>query len=198
MKKKYVYFFGDGKAEGNADMRNLLGGKGANIAEMVNLGMPVPSGFTLTTEVCNEFIKRKKKYPAGLKDQVKANLVRVEKIMKRKFGDEKDPLLLSVRSGAPFSMPGMMESVLNIGLTTKTIPGLIKKSGDPRFVYDAYRRLIAMYSDVVMEKAAGLEPEEGKGIRSQLERLLENVKKKKGYKSDLDLTAEDLKGLCEE
>ncbi|MDO9529131.1 MAG: pyruvate, phosphate dikinase [Syntrophales bacterium] len=198
MKKKYVYFFGDGKAEGGADMRNLLGGKGANIAEMVNLGMPVPSGFTLTTEVCSEFYKRKKNYPAGVEAQVKASLAQVEKIMKRKFGDENDPLLLSVRSGARASMPGMMESVLNIGLTTKTIPGLIKKSGDPRFVYDAYRRLIAMYSDVVMEKAAGLEPEEDEGVRSQLERLLKNVKKKRGYKSDLDLTADDLKGLCEQ
>ena len=196
--KKYVYFFGDGKAEGSADMKNLLGGKGANIAEMVNLGMPVPPGFTITTEACNEFFKRKKKYPAGIKDQVKANLVRVEKIMKRKFGGEKDPLLLSIRSGAPFSMPGMMETVLNIGLTAKSIPGLIEKSGDPRFVYDSYRRLIGMYSDVVMEKAIGMEPEEGKGVRSQLEHLLEKVKKKKGYKSDLDLTADDLKKLCEE
>ncbi len=195
---KYVYFFGDGKAEGSADMKNLLGGKGANIAEMVNLGMPVPSGFTITTEACNEFFKRKKKYPAGLKEQIKTSLAQVEKIMKRKFGGEKNPLLLSIRSGAPFSMPGMMETVLNIGLTTKTIPGLIKKSGDPRFVYDSYRRLIAMYSDVVMEKAVGLEPEEGKGIRSQLENLLEKVKKKKGYKNDLDLTADDLKKLCED
>jgi pyruvate,orthophosphate dikinase len=194
--KKHVYFFGDGKADGRTDMKNLLGGKGANIAEMVNLGMPVPPGFTLTTDVCNEFYERKKKYPAGLKQQVNAALAKVEKIMKRKFGDVKDPLLLSVRSGARASMPGMMETVLNIGLTTKTIPGLIKKTGDPRFVYDAYRRLLAMYSDVVMEKAAGIEPEEDDGIRSKLERLLEKVKKKKGYKTDLDLTADDLEALC--
>ncbi|MFH1675274.1 MAG: pyruvate, phosphate dikinase [Pseudomonadota bacterium] len=196
MKKKHVYFFGDGKADGRADMKNLLGGKGANIAEMVNLGMPVPPGFTLTTDVCNEFYERKKKYPSGLKQQVNAALAKVEKIMKRKFGDVKDPLLLSVRSGARASMPGMMETVLNVGLTTKTIPGLIKKTGDPRFVYDAYRRLLAMYSDVVMEKAAGIEPEEDDGIRSKLEHLLENVKKKKGYKTDLDLTADDLEALC--
>ncbi|MBW2646049.1 MAG: pyruvate, phosphate dikinase, partial [Deltaproteobacteria bacterium] len=154
MKKKHVYFFGDGKAEGRAGMKNLLGGKGANIAEMVNLGMPVPPGYTLTTDVCNEFYERKKKYPVGLKQESDKALAKVEKIMKRKFGDVKDPLLLSVRSGARASMPGMMETILNVGLTTKTIPGLIKKSGEPRFVYDAYRRLLAMYSDVVMEKAA--------------------------------------------
>jgi pyruvate,orthophosphate dikinase len=196
MKKKYVYFFGDGKAEGRADMKNLLGGKGANIAEMVNLGIPVPPGFTLTTEVCTEFYKRKRNYPPGLQKDVETALAKVEKIMKRKFGDAKDPLLLSVRSGARASMPGMMETVLNVGLTTKTIPGLIEKTGNPRFVYDAYRRLIAMYSDVVMEKAAGIEPGEDDGIRARLERLLEKVKKKKGYRNDLDLTADDLKELC--
>jgi pyruvate,orthophosphate dikinase len=193
---KYVYFFGAGKADGNATMKNLLGGKGANIAEMVKLGMPVPPGFTLTTEACTEFYARKQKYPAGLKKEVNKHLARVEKLMKQGFGDPKNPLLFSVRSGARASMPGMMETVLNIGLTSKTIPTLIKKTGNPRFVYDAYRRLIAMYSDVVMEKAAGLEPEEGKGIRSQLEALIDRVKAKKGYETDLDLTAEDWKSLC--
>jgi pyruvate,orthophosphate dikinase len=162
---------------------------------MVNLGMPVPPGFTITTEACNEFYRRNRKYPPGLKKEVETSLARVEKLMKQKFGDPQDPLLFSVRSGARASMPGMMETVLNIGLTSKTIPALINKTGNPRFVYDAYRRLIAMYSDVVMEKAAGIEPEEGKGIRAQLEGLIDKVKEKKGYDTDLDLTAEDWKSL---
>ena len=198
MAKKYVYFFGEGKADGDASMKNLLGGKGANMAEMVNLGMPVPPGFTITTEACVEFYEKKRKHPAGLKEQVAKNLVGVEKIMKQKFGNPQDPLLFSVRSGARASMPGMMETVLNVGLTTKTIPGLIKKTGNPRFVYDAYRRLIAMYSDVVMEKAAGVEPEEGMGIRPQLEALINKVKKKKGYTTDLDLNAEDWESLSDQ
>jgi pyruvate,orthophosphate dikinase len=193
---KYVYFFGGGKADGNAAMKNLLGGKGANIAEMVKLGMPVPPGYTITTETCNEFFKNNGKHPPGLKKEANAALARVEEIMNQNFGDPKNPLLFSVRSGARASMPGMMETVLNIGLTTKTIPTLIAKTGNPRFVYDAYRRLIAMYSDVVMEKAAGIEPEEGKGIRARLEALIDKVKKKNGYQTDLDLTAEDWEGLC--
>ncbi len=193
---KYVYFFGGGKADGNATMKNLLGGKGANIAEMVKLGMPVPPGFTITTDACNEFYRRKRKYPPGLAMEVKGHLARVERLMKQKFGDPQDPLLFSVRSGARASMPGMMETVLNIGLTSKTIPALIEKTGNPRFVYDAYRRLIAMYSDVVMEKAAGIEPEEGHGIRARLEALIDRVKHKKGYETDLDLSAEDWKSLC--
>ena len=192
---KYVYFFGDGKADGNTKMKNLLGGKGANIAEMVNLGMPVPPGFTLTTEACNEFYRRERKYPPGLHKAANAALARVEKLIKQKFGDPQNPLLVSVRSGARASMPGMMETVLNIGMTSKTIPTLIKKTGNPRFVYDAYRRLIAMYSDVVMEKAAGIKPEEGMGIRSQLEALIDKVKEKNGYETDLDLTAENWKSL---
>ncbi len=193
---KYVYFFGAGKADGSAKMKSLLGGKGANIAEMVNLGMPVPPGFTITTDACNEFFRNKRKHPPGLKKEVSVALARVEKLMSLKFGDPKDPLLFSVRSGARASMPGMMETVLNIGMTTKTIPTLIKKTGNPRFVYDAYRRLIAMYSDVVMEKAAGIEPEEGRGIRAQLEGMIDKLKETKGYQTDLDLTAEDWKGLC--
>ncbi len=193
--RKYVYFFGDGKADGNAAMKNLLGGKGANIAEMVKLGMPVPPGFTITTEACNEFYERNRTYPPGVRKQVMVNLARVEKLMNQKFGDPENPLLFSVRSGARASMPGMMETVLNIGLTSKTIPTLIKKTGNPRFVYDAYRRLIAMYSDVVMEKSAGIEPEEGRGIRAQLEGLINRVKAKKGYETDLDLTADDWKSL---
>ncbi len=193
---KYVYFFGAGKADGSAAMKSLLGGKGANIAEMVNLGMPVPPGFTITTEACNEFFRMKRKYPSGLKQEVNTALARVEKLMHQKLGDPQNPLLVSVRSGARASMPGMMETVLNIGLTSKTIPALIKKTGNPRFVYDAYRRLIAMYSDVVMEKAAGFEPKEGQGIRAQLEAMIDKVKERNGYETDLDLTAEDWKALC--
>lgn len=195
--KKYVYFFGEGKADGKADMKELLGGKGANLAEMCLLGIPVPAGFTITTEVCTYYYKNNKKYPQELEKQVKDALSKVEKIMGMKFGDPKNPLLVSVRSGARKSMPGMMETVLNIGLCSKTIPGLIKKTNNPRFVYDAYRRLIMMYSDVVMEKAAGIEPEEGKGIRVQLDKMLEELKHKKKYSSDADLTEEELKDLCE-
>jgi pyruvate,orthophosphate dikinase len=196
--QKYVYFFGGGKADGKAEMKNLLGGKGANLAEMVNLGIPVPPGFTITTEVCTLYYKNNKKYPKELKAQVDAAMAKVEKIMGKKFGDPNDPLLISVRSGARSSMPGMMETVLNIGLTTKTIPGLIKKTNNERFVYDAYRRLLMMYSDVVMEKAAGIEPKEGEAIRQKLEHAMDVMKIQKGYKSDTDLTVDDLKILCDE
>ena len=177
MAKKLVYFFGNGRADGNAGMKNLLGGKGANLAEMSGhkkLRLPVPPGFTITTEVCTLFYENKRKYPKELKGQVDAAMAKVEKIMGKKFGDPKDPLLMSIRSGARASMPGMMETILNAGLTTKTIPGLIKKTSNPRFVYDAYRRLMMMYSDVVMEKAAGIEPKtDHDGIRFKLEHALE-------------------------
>ena len=196
--RKYVYFFGAGKADGKAEMKNLLGGKGANLAEMTNLGIPVPAGFTITTEVCTLYYKNKRKYPKELAGQVEAAISRVEKIMGKKFGDPNNPLLVSVRSGARSSMPGMMETVLNVGLSTKTIPGLISKTNNERFVYDAYRRLMMMYSDVVMEKAAGIEPKDGHGIRHRLEHALETMKKRKGYKSDTDLTVGDLRLLCEE
>jgi pyruvate,orthophosphate dikinase len=196
--KKYVYFFGSGKADGKADMKNLLGGKGANLAEMTNLGIPVPPGFTITTEVCTLYYKNRRKYPPELKKQVDSALGRVEKIMGRKFGDAKNPLLVSVRSGARSSMPGMMETVLNVGLTTKTIPGLVKRTNNERFVYDAYRRLLMMYSDVVMEKAAGIEPEDGHGIRHALEKAMDKVKKAKGYTSDTEMSVDDLKKLCDE
>jgi pyruvate,orthophosphate dikinase len=198
--KRNVYFFGDGKADGKAEMKNLLGGKGANLGEMAGhpaLRIPVPPGFTITTDVCIYFYKHKNKYPKGLKEEVNAAMKKVEKTMGKKFGDSKDPLLISVRSGARQSMPGMMETVLNLGLTSKTIPGLVKKSGSERFTYDAYRRLITMYSDVVMEKAAGIEAKEGKGIRAQLEKLLAEKKKQKGVKLDTELNADDLKDLCE-
>ncbi len=195
--KKYVYFFGSGKADGKADMKNLLGGKGANIAEMTNLGIPVPPGFTITTEVCTLYYKNNRKYPKELTGQVETALTKVEKIMGKKFGDPNNPLLVSVRSGARSSMPGMMETVLNVGLTTKTIPGLVRKTNNERFVYDAYRRLMMMYSDVVMEKAAGIETE-GEGIRHKLEHVMQKMKDEKGYKNDTDLTVDDLKMLCDE
>ncbi len=196
--KKMVYCFGGGKADGNAKMKELLGGKGANLAEMASLGVPVPPGFTITTEVCTHYYKNKKKYPQGVEQQVNAALAKVEQIMGKKFGDPANPLLVSVRSGARSSMPGMMETVLNVGLTSKTIPGLVALSGDERFVYDAYRRLIMMYSDVVMEKAEGVEPAEDQGIRRQLEKIMDQLKRSKGCKSDTDMTAEDLKNLCEQ
>jgi len=196
--QKYVYFFGGGKADGKAEMKNLLGGKGANLAEMVNLGITVPPGFTITTEVCTLYYKNNKRYPKELNAQVDAAMAKVEKIMGKKFGDPNNPLLVSVRSGARSSMPGMMETVLNIGLTTKTIPALIKKTNNERFVYDAYRRLLMMYSDVVMEKAAGVEPKEGEAIRQKLEHAMDAMKIQKGYKSDTDLTVDDLKILCDE
>ncbi|HBH87481.1 MAG TPA: pyruvate, phosphate dikinase, partial [Syntrophaceae bacterium] len=195
MSGKYVYAFGGGKADGKAEMKELLGGKGANLAEMANLGIPVPPGFTITTEVCNHYYKHKKSYPPQLKNEVKKALSKVESIMKSKFGDPENPLLLSVRSGARSSMPGMMETVLNVGLNEKTIKGLIDKTGNERFAYDAYRRLIMMYSDVVMEKAAGIEPDEGKGVRVQLDHVMEAMKKKLGIIQDTDLTAADLKEL---
>ena len=197
MANKWVYAFGGGSAEGKADMKNLLGGKGANLAEMALLGIPVPAGFTITTEVCTYYYENEKSYPASLAKDVEKALHAVEKIMAMGFGDAANPLLVSVRSGARSSMPGMMETVLNVGLCSKTIPGLVKKTNNPRFVYDAYRRLIMMYSDVVMEKAEGIEPAEGQGIRQQLDRMLGEVKKAKNYKTDADIPAEDLKELCE-
>lgn len=195
--KKYVYLFGKGISEGRADMKELLGGKGANLAEMANLELPVPAGFTITTECCVDYF-RENRIPATLEAEVLAALKKVEKVMGMKFGSATNPLLVSCRSGARSSMPGMMETVLNVGLSSKTIPGLVKKTKNERFVYDAYRRLIMMYSDVVMEKAEGIEPEEGKGIRKILDEKLEALKKKKGYKSDTDLKVADLKKLCED
>jgi pyruvate,orthophosphate dikinase len=197
MSKKYVYSFGR-KSEGNTSMVNLLGGKGANLAEMSKLGIPVPAGFTITTECCTEFFAKGMKYPGALKQQVESALVIVEREMGMKFGDPKNPLLVSCRSGARKSMPGMMETVLNIGLCSRVIPGLIAKTKNERFVYDAYRRLITMYSDVVMEKAEGVEPVDGEGIRSRLEKIMDAVKRRKSYKSDTDLTVDDLKYLCTE
>jgi pyruvate,orthophosphate dikinase len=192
----YVYGFGNGKADGDATQADLLGGKGANLAEMAQMGLPVPAGFTLSTACCNDFLSSGGVYPSALREQVSAALKHVEDGMGMKFGDASNPLLVSCRSGARQSMPGMMETVLNVGLCPDTIPGLIKKTGNERFVYDAYRRLIMMYSDVVMEKAEGIEPVDGMGIRSQLDHIMEALKEKKGYLSDTDIPAEELKALC--
>ena len=184
---KWVYTFGNGKAEGDASMRNLLGGKGANLAEMNVVGLPVPPGFTVTTEVCTYYYNNNKTYPADLKDQVKAAVAHVEGIMGKKFADANNPLLFSVRSGARVSMPGMMDTVLNLGLNDETVKALAKASGSERFAYDSYRRFLQMFSDVVL--GADLDEYEG---------ALEAMKKAKGYKSDTDLTAEDLKELVNE
>ncbi|HRE38044.1 MAG TPA: pyruvate, phosphate dikinase, partial [Chitinophagaceae bacterium] len=198
---KYVYFFGGGKADGNESMKNLLGGKGANLAEMAGhpkLKLPVPPGFTVTTEVCTYYYANRKTYPKILKAQVQEALAKMEKLTGKKFGDAANPLLLSVRSGARRSMPGMMETVLNVGLNETTIKGITAQSGDERFAYDAYRRLIMMYADVVMEKAAGIEAKNGKGIRKVLDEKLEHIKHSKGYKSDTELTADELKDLVKD
>jgi pyruvate, orthophosphate dikinase len=194
---KMVYSFGGKSADGNAAMKELLGGKGANLAEMALLGVPVPAGFTITTEACTWYYENGRTFTPSVVAEVDKALARTEKIMGATFGDPENALLVSVRSGARKSMPGMMETVLNVGLCTKTIPGLVKKTGNPRFVYDAYRRLIMMYSDVVMEKAAGVEPAEGKGIRVQLDRMLHDLKKARGAATDADLSADDLKDLAE-
>jgi pyruvate,orthophosphate dikinase len=198
---KYIYFFGGGKADGNESMKNLLGGKGANLAEMAGhpaLRLPVPPGFTVTTEVCTYFYDHKKIYPKTVKPQVEEALARMEKMTRKTFGDEKNPLLVSIRSGARRSMPGMMETVLNVGLNDKTIKGMIAHSGDERFAYDAYRRLIMMYADVVMEKGGGIEVKNGKGIRKILDEKIEHIKHLQGYKSDTELTAGELKSLVKD
>ena len=195
---KYVYTFGGKTAEGNASMKNELGGKGANLAEMCLLKLPVPAGLTITTECCTAYYQNNCQLPAGLMDEVHAGMKNMESIMGMKYGDPDNPLLVSCRSGARKSMPGMMDTVLNIGLCSKTIPGLIKKTNNPRFVYDSYRRLIMMYADVVMEKAEGIEPADGKSIRKQLDDMLDAYKEKMGYKSDTELKAEELKQLAED
>lgn len=194
---KYVYFFGNKTAEGKADMKNLLGGKGANLAEMCLLGLPVPAGLTITTECCTAYYDNNCQLPESLLPEVWKSIKKIEEAMGMKYNDAENPLLLSCRSGARSSMPGMMDTVLNIGLSSKTIPGIIKKTNNPRFVWDSYRRLIMMYADVVMEKAEGLEPADGVGIRKQLDEMLDEFKHAKGYAEDTDLTAEDLKLLAE-
>lgn len=191
--KKYVYFFGGKKAEGRADMKALLGGKGANLAEMVNIGLPVPAGFTITTEVCTYFYKHNSTYPKELEKQVRDALKKVESIMGAKFGDPENPLLVSVRSGARASMPGMMDTVLNLGLNDETVQGLIKKTNNPRFAYDSYRRFVQMYGDVVL----GLKPQHKNEI-DPFEAIIEKKKHERGITQDIELTTEDLKELVEE
>ena len=184
---KYVYFFGANKSDGSANMKDLLGGKGANLAEMSNLGIPVPPGFTISTEVCTYYYKNNRKYPSELEEQIKNAIRNVEEVTGKKFGAIENPLLFSVRSGARVSMPGMMDTVLNLGLNDKSVIGLAKQGGNERFSYDSYRRFIQMYGNVV------------KGIESEkLEEPLENIKKRKGVKLDTELTADDLKELVEE
>ena len=182
MSTKWVYFFGNGVTEGQSNNKNLVGGKGANLAEMVELGIPVPAGFTITTEACIEYYNNGRKWADGLLEQVKENIKKIEEAMGSEFGSNDNPLLLSVRSGARVSMPGMMDTVLNLGLSDQTVVALAKKSGNERFAWDSYRRFIQMYGDVVM----GVEHE-------KFEAVLEAVKKEKGAALDTDLTVEDLK-----
>jgi len=193
MSAKYVYAFGGGKADGTAEMKNLLGGKGANLAEMSNLGIPVPAGFTITTEMCTVYYKMNRQYPPELDRQIREAMARVEKIMDAKFGDRDNPLLVSVRSGARVSMPGMMDTVLNLGLNAETVNGLIAKSGNKRFGWDSYRRFVQMYGDVVL----GLKPE-SKEAEDPFEVVLHEKKKARGVKLDTELTADDLKELVDQ
>jgi pyruvate,orthophosphate dikinase len=188
--KKYVYFFGKGKAEGRAEMKGLLGGKGANLAEMVNIGLPVPAGFTISTDVCTYYYDNKRTYPRSLAGDVKAALKRVERAMGAKFGDPRNPLLVSVRSGARASMPGMMDTILNLGLNDKVAEGLVAKTKNPRFVFDSYRRFVQMYGDVVL----GLKPVHKDEI-DPFEVIIEAKKKAKGVHLDTELTADDMKEL---
>src|SRR6187401_367617 len=178
---KRTYFFGgSGKADGTKEMKNLLGGKGANLAEMANIGLPVPPGFTITTEVCTEFYAGGKKLPKALDADVRASIARMEKVVGAKFGDPKNPLLVSVRSGARASMPGMMDTILNLGLNDATAAGLAAKSGSERFAYDSYRRFIQMYSNVVLNVDHGV-----------FEDILENHKSLNDHSLDTDLKSDD-------
>ena len=189
-KKKFVYSFGGGKAEGDATMRLLLGGKGANLAEMADLGLPVPPGFTISTDVCAYYYDHGRKYPPVLNAEAQQHLAKIEKIVGRKFGDPTKPLLVSVRSGAPASMPGMMDTVLNLGLNDDTVQGLIDLSGSERFAYDSYRRFVQMYGGVVL----GMKPESEKDI-DPFEAIIEDMKKRRRVELDTDLDADDLKSL---
>ena len=189
-KRRYIYFFGGGKAEGKAEMRDLLGGKGAGLHEMTRIGTPVPPGFTITTEVCAFYYAHDRRYPKGLKEDLLNSLARIEKLLGRRFGDYDDPLLVSVRSGARESMPGMMDTVLNLGLNDRTVQGLIHRSRNPRFAYDSYRRFVHMYADVVL----GLKPRD-KTETDPFETILERKKKSRGVRFDTELNAEDLKEL---
>lgn len=190
---KYVYYFGGGKAEGSADMKNALGGKGANLAEMASLGIPVPPGFTISTEVCTYFYEHGSEYPEGLRETVESALKRVEEEIGYRFGDSKKPLLLSIRSGARVSMPGMMDTVLNLGLNSETVRGIAEIAGDERFAWDCYRRFVQMYGDVVL----AMKPDEKDDI-DPFEEILVEKKKRTGAENDIDLNVDDLKELTEE
>jgi len=189
---QYVYFFGEGKADGNAQMKTLLGGKGANLAEMTNLGIPVPSGFTISTEVCSYYAEHDGAYPSELNKEVEAALTKMEKVMGSQFGGTDNPLLVSVRSGAAISMPGMMDTILNLGLNDETVQGLVRRTEDERFSYDCYRRFVAMYGDVVL----GLKPQE-KDEQDPFEVILEAKKEARGIHYDHELSAQDLKELVQ-
>src|ERR1700719_3701602 len=181
---KYVYSFGAGKAEGDGTMKDLLGGKGAGLAEMTRIGLPVPAGFTITTQCCDYYLKHEQKYPASLRAEVKKNLARLERVTKKKLGDAKDPLLVSVRSGSARSMPGMMETILNLGLNDKSVAALAKNTKNERFAYDAFRRFVQMYSAVVI----GLPKEE-------LEEKLRGMKARHGVKDDTQVSAAGWRAL---
>ena len=182
---KYVYFFGAGQTEGNADMRNLLGGKGANLAEMASLGLPVPQGFTISTEACTRYYDDGRKIGDDIMRQVQEYVGKLEKSAGKKFGDAKNPLLVSVRSGARASMPGMMDTILNLGLNETVVNSLAKQTKNPRWAWDCYRRFIQMFSDVVMEVG-----------KKHFEKLIDEMKEKKGVKLDVELTAKDLQTLA--
>ena len=191
MSEKRVYTFGNGKAEGKADMRNLLGGKGANLAEMNLIGVPVPPGFTITTDVCNEYFEKGKETVVGLlKAEVESSVKHIEALMNSKFGDPSNPLLVSVRSGARASMPGMMDTILNLGLNDVVVEGLAKKTGNERFAYDSYRRFVQMYGDVVL----GMKPINKEDI-DPFEAIIQQVKAQRGIKLDNEMTVDELKQL---
>ncbi|MEF8798277.1 MAG: pyruvate, phosphate dikinase, partial [Candidatus Bipolaricaulota bacterium] len=182
----YVYFFGGGEADGSEDLKDILGGKGANLAEMTNIGIPVPSGFTISAEVCQYYYRHDEEYPEDLENEVERNLKRLEEVNDKEFGDSDDPLLLSIRSGAAVSMPGMMDTVLNVGLNENTLEGLVERTGNPRFAWDSYRRLIQMYGEVV------------KGIEArEFDLALEKIKEEKGVENDTELTVDDLKEVVD-
>src|SRR3954470_17460877 len=187
---KYVYFFGGKTADGNGKMKDLLGGKGANLAEMCLIGLPVPAGFTITTEVCNYYSAHGKTYPAGLEDEIRAAMKKTEEVMGAKFGDAKNPLLVSCRSGARVSMPGMMDTVLNIGLNESTLKGLIDSTGNERFAWDSYRRFVQMYGDVLLD----LKPQSKTEI-DPFEQIMDDLKHERKVKLDTELTVKDLQEL---
>ena len=190
---KHVYYFGGGEADGSADFRELLGGKGANLAEMSHLGIPVPAGFTISTEICTYFYDHDHRYPAELDEQIQQAMAQVEGVMDAGFGSAENPLLVSVRSGSRSSMPGMMDTILNLGLNDATVEGLIAQSGDERFAYDSYRRFVQMYGDVVM----GVRPADDED-HDPFEALLERRKARAGVTEDMELGAADLKALVAE